>query len=160
LGSAVLRTPSGPTFRTCPITAITASHRPATHQLTTGYRRSAGVSTIFPCETTPVSECFPADFIKCSTDFYAATNPNTKYVLILRDPRDIAVSAVHYERAPKAKHVVDELVERRCRVYAGWEAVRYWWHTEVRDKAMALALTLRARPWLNQPFDQVHRSTN
>lgn len=127
-------------------TTPTAHGRSTTHQLTADHRRSAGVSTVFPCQTTPVSECFPSEFVKCSADFYAATNPNTKYVLILRDPRDIAVSAVHYEKAPKAQKVVDELVERKCRVYAGWEAVRYWWHTEVREIATILTPARRARP--------------
>ena len=140
-----------------PATQLTFSaaakhHLPATHEcvsdprwkpLELTQRGSAGISNKFACEYDPafeqnasrggarpppdVSSCFPREFADCCRAVYARTSSHRRYVLILRDPRDLAVSASYYGGHRDAA-TRDAYVARTCRVFTGWEAARYWWH--------------------------------
>ena len=132
--------------------AAAKHHLPATHEcvsdprwkpLELTQRGSAGISNKFTCEydraseqnasrsgarmPADVSSCFPRAFADCCRAVYARASSHRRYVLILRDPRDLAVSASYYGGHRDAA-TRDAYVARTCRVFTGWEAARYWWH--------------------------------
>ena len=124
-------------------------------------RGSAGVSNTFAiCDTPGATEgdgvegCFPPDYVACARTEYNRTQAaSRRYVLVMRDPRDIAVSAAFYGGQRDAA-TRDAYARRTCRVFAGWEGARYFWHVEVLASS---TLVLYYEALLLEPLAEVAR---
>ena len=96
-------------------------------------RGSAGTSLKFDCNVpthAALAACVPPAMVGCARAAAARRNtlgaPTThKYILLMRDPRDVGISAAEYRKVAAAK--IDAVVRRSADVSVGWQALRYLW---------------------------------
>lgn len=119
---------------------ITAAHK---HELAFGQacdgdsrvadRGSAGASLVFNCDVginAALAACVSPAMASCARDAAARRNalhaPAThKYLLLMRDPRDLAISAAIFRKVPRKD--MDAAVRRNAPVAVGWQALRHLW---------------------------------